>query len=187
MRFSVHLCQRKFLHKHLRHSHHVSHVSFILPLVSKIYAPRFCHIRTSPASVSYPYPITCIFRKPFRVCICGIYLYICPHIQRWREYMKRILIRVRCICFCSNLFTSLSFLPIPYHMYISQTISCVYMWYIFIYLSSYSEVKRVYDVYQYIFSGEESMCWTCIIYSLSIRLGSLNRLCRYGNTYRMES
>jgi hypothetical protein len=29
------------------------------------------------------------------------------------------------------------------------------------------EVKRVYDVYQYIFSGEESMCWTCIMYSLS--------------------
>jgi hypothetical protein len=27
------------------------------------------------------------------------------------------------------------------------------------------EVKRVYDVYQYIFSGEESMCWSCIIYS----------------------
>jgi hypothetical protein len=27
------------------------------------------------------------------------------------------------------------------------------------------EVKRVYDVYQYIFSGEEIMCWTCIIYS----------------------
>jgi len=28
------------------------------------------------------------------------------------------------------------------------------------------EVKRVYDVCQYIFSGEESMCWSCIIYSL---------------------
>jgi hypothetical protein len=44
----------------------------------------------------------------------------------------------------------------------SQIISCVCA----MYVSSYSEVKSVYDVYQYIFSGEESMCWTCIIYSL---------------------
>jgi hypothetical protein len=36
-----------------------------------------------------------------------------------------------------------------------------------LYVPSYSEVKRVYDVYQCIFSGEESMCWTCMIYSLS--------------------
>ena len=36
-----------------------------------------------------------------------------------------------------------------------------------LHVSSYSEVKRVYDVYQYIFSGEEGMCWTCLIYSLN--------------------
>jgi hypothetical protein len=41
MRFSVHLCQRKFLNKHLRHFHHVSHVSLISPLVTKRYAPSF--------------------------------------------------------------------------------------------------------------------------------------------------
>ncbi len=40
-----------------------------------------------------------------------------------------------------------------------------------LYVPSYSEVKRVYDVCQYIFSGVECMCWTasrtCIIYSPS--------------------
>ncbi len=51
MRFSVHLCQRKTLDKHLRFSIHVSHASFIPPLVSKIYAPSFCHVRTSPVSL----------------------------------------------------------------------------------------------------------------------------------------
>ena len=34
MRFSVHLCQRKFLNKHSSFSHHVFHVSFIPSLVS---------------------------------------------------------------------------------------------------------------------------------------------------------
>jgi len=29
------------------------------------------------------------------------------------------------------------------------------------------EVKRVYDMCQHIFSSEESMCWSFIIYSLS--------------------
>ena len=33
------------------------------------------------------------------------------------------------------------------------------------------ELNRVYDVYQYIFSGEGSMCWKYIIYSLSIFYG----------------
>jgi hypothetical protein len=51
MRFSVHLCQRKFLNKHLRFSIHVSHALFIPTLVSKIYAPRFCHVRTSQVSL----------------------------------------------------------------------------------------------------------------------------------------
>jgi hypothetical protein len=36
----------------------------------------------------------------------------------------------------------------------SQIISCVCA----IYVPSYSQVKRVYDVYRYIFSGEENMC-----------------------------
>jgi hypothetical protein len=48
MRFSVHLCQRKFLNKHLRFSIHVSHVSFIPPLVEKSYVPCICHVRTFP-------------------------------------------------------------------------------------------------------------------------------------------
>jgi hypothetical protein len=48
MRFSVHLCQRKFLNKHLRFSIHVSHISFIPPLVVKSYAPCFCHTKTFP-------------------------------------------------------------------------------------------------------------------------------------------
>jgi hypothetical protein len=30
---------------------HVSHVSFITPLVSKNYTPCFCHVRTSPVSL----------------------------------------------------------------------------------------------------------------------------------------
>jgi hypothetical protein len=48
MRFSVHLCQRKFLNKHLRFSIHVLHASFIPPLVAKSYAPCICHARTFP-------------------------------------------------------------------------------------------------------------------------------------------
>jgi hypothetical protein len=48
MRISVHLCQRKFLNKHLRFSIHVSHASFIPPLVTKSYAPCICHARTFP-------------------------------------------------------------------------------------------------------------------------------------------
>jgi hypothetical protein len=43
--------QRRFLNKHLRHFHHVSHVSFIPPLVSKRYASRICHLRTSPVQL----------------------------------------------------------------------------------------------------------------------------------------
>ena len=46
MRFSVHLCQRKFLNKHLRFSIHVLHASFIPPLVAKRYAPCICHDKT---------------------------------------------------------------------------------------------------------------------------------------------
>ena len=34
-------------------------------------------------------------------------------------------------------------------------------------MPSYLEVKRVYNVYQYIFSGEERMCCTSIMYSLT--------------------
>jgi hypothetical protein len=41
MRFSVHLCQRKFHNKHLRFSIHVSHALFIPPLVLKSYASCF--------------------------------------------------------------------------------------------------------------------------------------------------
>jgi hypothetical protein len=48
MRFSVHLCQSKFLHKYLRFSIHASHVSFIPPLVVKNYVPCICHVRTFP-------------------------------------------------------------------------------------------------------------------------------------------
>jgi hypothetical protein len=51
MRFSVHLCQRKFLNKHLRFSIHVSHASFIPTLVAKNYAPCICHARTFPVSL----------------------------------------------------------------------------------------------------------------------------------------
>ncbi len=53
MRFSVHLCQRKFLNKHLRFSHHVFHVLFIPPLVSKSYVPCFCHVRIFPVLLKY--------------------------------------------------------------------------------------------------------------------------------------
>jgi hypothetical protein len=35
-----------------------------------------------------------------------------------------------------------------------------------IHVPSYSEVEGVHDEYQYIFSGVEAMCWTCIIHSL---------------------
>jgi hypothetical protein len=35
----------------LRHSHHVSHVSFIPSLVSKGYVSCFCHVRTSPVQL----------------------------------------------------------------------------------------------------------------------------------------
>ncbi len=52
-RFSVHLCQRKFVNKPLRHSHHVSHPLFISPLVSKICVPCICHVGTSLVSKIY--------------------------------------------------------------------------------------------------------------------------------------
>ncbi len=51
MRFSVHLCQRRFLNEHSSISHHVFHAFVHPPLVSKSYAPRFCHVRTSPVSL----------------------------------------------------------------------------------------------------------------------------------------
>jgi hypothetical protein len=51
MRISVHLCQRKFLNKHLRFSIHDLHVFVHPPLVSKSYAPCFCHVRTFPVSL----------------------------------------------------------------------------------------------------------------------------------------
>jgi len=57
MRFSVHLCQRKFLNKHLRFFIHVSHASFIPPLVAKSYAPCICHARTFPVLLKLPYPL----------------------------------------------------------------------------------------------------------------------------------
>jgi hypothetical protein len=43
MRFSVHLCQRKFLNKHLRFCIHISHASFIPPVVAKNYVTCICH------------------------------------------------------------------------------------------------------------------------------------------------
>ncbi len=48
MGFYVYLCQRKSCNKHLRFSIHVSHVSFIPPLVAKSYATCICHARTFP-------------------------------------------------------------------------------------------------------------------------------------------
>jgi hypothetical protein len=51
MRISVHLCQRKFLNKHLRFSIHDLHVFVHPPLVSKNYVPCFCHVRTFPVSL----------------------------------------------------------------------------------------------------------------------------------------
>ena len=51
MRISVHLCQRKFLNKHLRFSIHDFHVFVHPPLVVKSYAPRFCHVWTFPVSL----------------------------------------------------------------------------------------------------------------------------------------
>ena len=51
MRISVHLCQRKFLNKHLRFPIHDLHVFVHPPLVSKSYAPCFCHVRTFPVSL----------------------------------------------------------------------------------------------------------------------------------------
>ncbi len=51
MRSSVHLCQRKFFNKHLRFPLHDLHVFVRPPLVSKIYEPCFCHVRTSPVSL----------------------------------------------------------------------------------------------------------------------------------------
>ncbi len=60
MRSSVHLCQRKFLHKHLRFSIHVSHVSFIPSLVAKSYAPRFCHARLTALFSYFCYFYYCV-------------------------------------------------------------------------------------------------------------------------------
>ena len=37
------------------------------------------------------------------------------------------------------------------------------------------EVKRVYDMCQHIFSSEESMCWSFIIYSLSMLSSSCHK------------
>ena len=45
------------------------------------------------------------------------------------------------------------------------------------------EVKRLYDVYQYIFSCEESMCWTCIIYSLSSNVLVVSQFWRWTSIF----
>ena len=58
MRFSVHLCHRKFLNKHLRFPIHDLHVFVHPPLVSKSYAPCFCHVRTFPVSLNESKPPT---------------------------------------------------------------------------------------------------------------------------------
>jgi hypothetical protein len=55
MRFSVHLCQRKFCNKHLRFPIHDLHVFVHPPLVSKSYAPCFCHVRTFPVSLYFTF------------------------------------------------------------------------------------------------------------------------------------
>jgi hypothetical protein len=67
MRFSVHLCHRKFLNKHLRFPIHDLHVFVHPPLVSKEYATCFCHVRTSPVSLLYSFttfPCRLIVRIP---------------------------------------------------------------------------------------------------------------------------
>ncbi len=57
MRFSVHLCQRKFLNKHLRFPIHDLHVFVHPPLLSKSYTSCFFHVRTSPVSLRLPSPV----------------------------------------------------------------------------------------------------------------------------------
>jgi hypothetical protein len=59
MRFSVHLCHRKFLNKHLHFPIHDLHVFVHPPLVSKSYAPCFCHVRTFPVSLQDLNPRPC--------------------------------------------------------------------------------------------------------------------------------
>jgi hypothetical protein len=51
MGFSVYLCQWKSSNKHLLFSIHVSHVSFIPPLVPKTYVPCIFHVRTFPVQL----------------------------------------------------------------------------------------------------------------------------------------
>jgi hypothetical protein len=53
MRFLFIYVQRRSQNKHLRFPIHVLHALFIPSLVSKSYAPRFCHVRTSPVSLIY--------------------------------------------------------------------------------------------------------------------------------------
>jgi hypothetical protein len=65
MGFSVYLCQRKSCNKHLRLSIHVSHTSFIPPLVAKNYAPCDCHARTFLVLlVMSPVNVICVFVHP---------------------------------------------------------------------------------------------------------------------------
>jgi hypothetical protein len=87
MRFSVHLCQRKFLNKHLRFSIHVSHALFIPPLVSKSYAPCFYHVRTFPVSLVMS-PV-----HAMRVFVHSIYAWQKIHvwIQRRFQWSEAIL------------------------------------------------------------------------------------------------
>ena len=81
---------------------------------------------------------------------------------RWRE-RERHMWR---LCYSLRL-TTMRLITYVCHMFLSRFSNhFVCMYYIrALYVPSYSEVKRVYDVYQYIFSGEESMCWIYIIYS----------------------
>ncbi len=51
MRFLFIYVQRRSQNKHLRFLIHVSHAIVHPPLVSKSYASRFCHVRTSPVSL----------------------------------------------------------------------------------------------------------------------------------------
>jgi hypothetical protein len=101
MRISVHLCQRKFLKKHLRFSMHVSHVSFIPPLVVKRYVPYICHVRT--------FPVLLVMRPvhPIRVFVHPIYAWKQIHvwIQICSEWNEATLDGSRCLAlmYCQTL------------------------------------------------------------------------------------
>jgi hypothetical protein len=84
--------QRRFLNKHLRHSHHVSHVSFIPILVSKIYVPCIYHGWDIFGSTWIVVCFMCAqcTRRPTQICLGRQQTVITSSLSKWFFYKSKL-------------------------------------------------------------------------------------------------